>query len=95
MISDKEKIKEIDRKISLIKNKNSDKHSKFYTLSTGLHISIELVSGVIVGFCVGYTLNELFDFGRVFLISLTIMGGIAGFFNVARYLKHEEEDKES
>jgi F0F1-type ATP synthase assembly protein I len=54
-----------------------------------------LVSGVIVGCGIGYMLNEIFDFGSIFLISSTILGGMAGILNVSRYLKQmQQEDRE-
>lgn len=96
MSQDKEKIKEIEKRISLLKGKDKQRNGGLRDdlLSVGLQVSVELVSGVIVGFCVGYTLNEVFDFGPVFLICMTILGGFAGFFNVARYLKQIEKSKE-
>jgi F0F1-type ATP synthase assembly protein I len=40
-------------------------------------------------------LNEIFDFGSIFLISSTILGGMAGILNVSRYLKQmQQEDRE-
>ena len=40
-------------------------------------------------------LNEIFDFGSIFLISLTILGWLAGILNVSRYLKQiQQKDRE-
>ena len=91
------KIDDIDKRILLLKNKDKTDISKenISLLSVGTQVCIELVSGLIVGGGVGYILNEVFDFGKVFLICMVILGGFAGFLNIARYLKSIEnkEDK--
>lgn len=95
MIEKPDDIKSIDDRIQKIKNKEEmdNKHSDFSNWAIGLQISIELVSGVIVGYGVGYILNEIFDLNDIFVICLTILGGIAGFFNVERYLKKPDNEK--
>ncbi len=85
----------LDEKIQKMKKKgsaNENKDSKFSHLSVASQIVIELISGVVVGTGIGYMLNEIFDFGSIFLISLIILGGIAGFLNVSRYLKQIQQN---
>lgn len=91
----KHTIDEIDKRILLLKNKDNTNNSNkdLSLLSVGTQVCIELVSGIIVGAGIGYILNELFDFGRVFLICMVILGGFAGFLNITRYLKSIEKDK--
>ena len=90
----------LNKKIQEMKEKgfggHKNKHTKFFQTSIALQIVIELVSGVIVGTGIGYILNEIFDFGLFFLISLIILGGIAGCLNVARYIKQtrQKDDKD-
>ena len=85
----------LDEKIQKMKQKgfgkSEKKHAKFYQASIAVQVVIELLSGVVVGVSIGYMLNEIFDFGSIFLISLIILGGIAGCLNVARYLKQEQQ----
>ena len=88
-------VQHLDEKIQKMKRKgfgkSEKKHTKFYQASIAAHVVIELFSGVVVGASIGYMLNEIFDFGSILLISLIILGGIAGCLNVARYLKQEQQ----
>lgn len=92
-------IDEIEKKISVLKEKQNTeikKHTNLSQGSMGLNIAIELVSGTFVGLSIGYILDELFDFDSIFLIIFTIMGGLAGLLNVTRYIKssnYNTEDK--
>ena len=90
-------IDEIEKKISVLKEKQNteiNKHTNLSQGSMGLNIAIELVSGTFVGLSIGYMLDELFDFDSVFLIIFTIIGGLAGLLNVARYIKSSNHNKE-
>ena len=91
-------LQKLDEKIQNMKkrgNDNKNKHTKFSQISIAGQITIELVSGVVVGYGIGYMLNEIFDFGSIFLISLTILGWLAGILNVSRYLKQiQQKDRE-
>ena len=82
-------IKSIEERVNALKNKDNEekKRADVYNFSIGIQISIELVSGIITGGAIGYMLKEIFDLNIIFVVCLTILGGIAGFFNVARYLK--------
>ena len=84
-------IQSIEERIALLRKKKENgaipnKDTKVSQTIKGLQISIELVSGVIVGGSIGYILDEMFDFGRTFLVFMTILGGFAGLLNVVRYL---------
>jgi len=90
-------IEEIEKRISVLKEQKdiqSKKHTNFSQTSIGLNIVIELVSGTFVGASIGYIIDELFDFDSIFLIIFTIMGGLAGLLNVARYIKIIDTNKE-
>ena len=90
-------IEEIEKKISVLKEKQNTeikKHTNLSQGSIGLNAAIELVSGTFVGMSIGYILDELFDFDSVFLIIFTIIGGLAGLLNIARYIKSSNYNKE-
>lgn len=95
-----EDVKQIDKRIkdfrSAEKNKNNKVSEKkfVYAYQTGTRIATELVSGVLVGAGVGYFLDELFETAPVLLIIFIIFGGAAGFLNVYRFVKREDQRKE-
>ena len=94
-----EDIKSIDERISKLKknyaNRNrEDKHTEFSHLAVGLQVAIEIVSASFVGAAIGYLMDKIFDFDFIFLVLLTILGGIAGFINVIRYVKQVNANKE-
>lgn len=65
-----------------------------YASKTGFRIGTELVSGVLVGAVLGYFLDRLFHTAPLLLIIFLFLGGIAGFLNVYRFAKSQEEPKE-
>lgn len=90
-----DEIKALDEKIKKMKQKTIigvNKNTKISQTSKAINVVVELVSGVVVGFAIGYTLNEIFDFGKMFLIIFTILGGFAGMFNLSRYLNNKESN---
>lgn len=89
------KIDDIDKRISELKNKGEKFSSKveLSLVSIGTQICIELISGIIVGGGIGYILKEVFDFSEVFLICMIVLGGFAGFLNISRYLKGLEKGR--
>ena len=90
-------IDEIEKKISVLKEKQNTeikKHTNWSQGSMGLNIAIELVSGTFVGLSIGYILDEMFDFGSTFLVFMIILGGFAGLLNVVRYLNKTLNTKE-
>ena len=72
----------------------------FYALSTyigaahiGIRIAADLLSGIAVGSGIGYVLDKVFD-TRPFLFAVFLLfGGAAGFLNVYRMAKDEENKK--
>ncbi|MBR5154657.1 MAG: AtpZ/AtpI family protein [Alphaproteobacteria bacterium] len=86
MKQDKDDIRELEKRIEKLKSKQKEEkdHQEFSPFVGGIQVAIELISGVIVGGAIGYIIKEAFDLGKVFLIIMIIMGGIAGFLNVIR-----------
>ena len=102
MNDDLKDIQSIEERIALLRKKKENdaipnRHTKSSQTIKGLQISIELVSGVIVGGSIGYILDEMFDFGSTFLVFMIILGCFAGLLNVVRYLNktlNTKEDRE-
>lgn len=61
---------------------------------SAFQVSVELISGVLIGAGIGYILDELFDFHSVLLLTFIILGGFAGMLNVYRYVKKIDEQDE-
>ena len=92
-------IEQIDKRIKKFKNKknnNADKESKrfVYAYQIGSRIAAELVSGVLVGAGLGYVLDKVLSSAPLLLIIFLILGGVAGFLNVYRFVKKEDNKKE-
>lgn len=64
-----------------------------YAAKTGFRIGTELLSGVLVGAAVGYFLDKLSGTKPLLLIIFLFLGGAAGFLNVYRFVKSEEQRK--
>ena len=89
----KERIKNFKSGAKLDKEDATEK--KFvYAYQTGTRIATELVSGVLVGAGLGYFLDKLTGTAPVLLIIFLILGGAAGFLNVYRFVKKEDQRKE-
>lgn len=72
-----------------------NKEKKFvYAYQTGSRIATELVSGVLVGAGLGYFLDKFAGTAPALLIIFLILGGAAGFLNVYRFVKKEDQRKE-
>ncbi len=92
-------IKEMEEKIKAFQKKRKAKQSAHETAPSnigsaakGFQLSIELISGVFIGACIGYFLDIVFKTAPVFLAVLTIFGGAAGVLNVYKSAKGEEEE---
>ena len=98
MTDTSEKIQELAKKITLLKHHKAQKyqhHTKPETLNAlAIQPMIERVSGIIVGSSIGYILDEIFDFEGVCLLIFTILGGVAGFINVTRYIHQNKDNQE-
>ena len=60
-------------------------------LSFGYRISSELIAAVIVGVLLGLFLDKLLDTKPIFLISLIILGFLAGLLNIYRLISRIEK----
>ena len=93
-------IKAIEERINLIKSseKKADKtketNSFLYATKTGLRVAVDLLSGVLVGAGLGFVLDRMLNTRPIFLIVMLFLGGAAGFLNVYKFVK-AEEDKET
>lgn len=93
-------IEQIDKRIKHFKNNREQKETdgsekKFvYAYQIGSRIATELVSGVLVGAGLGYLLDKIFETAPLMLITFLILGGAAGFLNVYRFVKKEDNKKE-
>lgn len=93
-------IKRLEERINKIKQQEKEARkdkpeSDFaYAAKTGFRVGTELVSGVVVGTAVGYVLDRIFDSRPLLLIIFLFLGGVAGFLNVYRFVKNEDDKKE-
>ena len=93
-------IKRLEERINKIKQQEKEARkdkpeSDFaYAAKTGFRVGTELVSGVVVGTAVGYVLDSIFDSRPLLLIIFLFLGGVAGFLNVYRFVKNEDDKKE-
>ena len=58
-------------------------------LSSTMMCGVEFASAVVVGIVIGLLLDNHFDKFPLFFIIFFVLGSIAGYFNVVRYLKRE------
>ncbi len=86
-----EKIKAFKKK-ELKKIKDTDSAIRKSDAMTGFQMSIDLISGVIIGAAIGYFLDILFSSWPIFLATLTVLGGFAGILNIYRSAKQEFKD---
>lgn len=91
-------IDNLDRKIRRLREKesgNSDKVSTSYigTAHIGIRIAADLLSGIAVGAGMGYVLDKVFDTRPYLFAVFLLFGGAAGFLNVYRMAKDEENKK--
>lgn len=93
-------IKQLDKKIQQLKGKEKlarqDRPESEYAYATkiGFRIGTELISGVIVGAGLGYLSDKVFDTQPLLLIIFLFLGGAAGFLNVYRFVRSQEQNKE-
>lgn len=93
-------IKQIEDRIMRIQEKewHVRKHkpeSEYsYATKTGFRIGTELLSGVLVGAGLGYVCDLYFGTQPWMLVFFLFLGFAAGFLNVYRFVKSEENKKE-
>jgi ATP synthase protein I len=86
-----ERIEKLERKEEI--KKTSD-NAFIHASKMGFRVGAELLSGVLVGAGIGYFLDKTLGTKPWFLVSLLLIGACAGFLNVYRFIKKEEEKKE-
>lgn len=90
---------DLENKIDSFKQKTKPEESqtsfgRSYSSSLmGFQLSVELLAGVLLGACIGYFLDLLFNTRPVILSILTILGGCAGVLNIYRSSKQEEKGR--
>ena len=88
-------IAQLNERIESLKNmqlaQSADRKEKKFisAYQVGTRIAADLVSGVLVGAGLGYLIDKTFNSSPLALISLLILGSIAGFLNVYRFVKQE------
>ena len=93
-------IKQIETRIANLQKKeqqfrNHKVESEFvFATKTGFRVGTELLSGVIVGAGLGYVFDMYFQTKPWLLIVFLLLGFVAGFLNVYRFVKSEENKKE-
>jgi len=94
-------IKQIEVRIANLQKKeqqvrkNSSGESEFvFATKTGFRVGTELLSGVVVGAGLGYVLDMYLPTKPWMLIVFLLLGFVAGFLNVYRFVKSEENKKE-
>ena len=91
-------IDNLDRKIRELREKetgSSEKGSSTYigAAHIGIRIAADLLSGIAVGAGIGYVLDKVFDTRPYLFAVFLLFGGAAGFLNVYRMAKDEENKK--
>lgn len=81
-----QKIKKFQKKEAL-KQKIPDEERETFGAATGFQMSVELISGVLVGAAIGYFIDLVFNFAPWGLAAFTILGGAAGFLNIYKTSK--------
>lgn len=94
MSGNDEKYDSLEKKISKLRGQeNPESDSEQNPHSIGWRIATELLAGVIVGFGIGYLLDEVFGTSPLFLIIFLLIGVAASFLNVYRVAITDEGDK--
>jgi len=85
-----QKFKSFEKKVQ----KDPTETKFVYAYQIGARIGTELVSGVLVGIGLGYLLDKMFNSAPIMLIIFTILGSAAGFLNIYRFVKQQENRKD-
>ena len=72
-------MKKSEQRLSTLKTHNQ--HIKTTKNSYGHNFAIDMMSGMIVGFALGYSADLYFQTTPIFIFILTIIGTIAGIYN--------------
>ena len=74
----------IDAAITKKGNKNKNHQLNQSLLNTFSRVATELLAGLLVGGCIGWTIDKWFDTNPWFLILFFLLGGAAGILNLWR-----------
>ncbi len=88
-----ERIAKLQRKEQQVRKGKSESPFIFAT-KTGFRVGTELLSGVVVGAGLGYVLDMYLSTKPWLLVCFVLLGFVAGFLNVYRFVKSEENKKE-
>jgi ATP synthase protein I len=74
----------IDNAIAKKGNKNKNNEHNQGLLNTFSRVASELLAGLLIGGCIGWTIDKWFDTNPWFLILFFLLGGAAGILNLWR-----------
>ena len=85
------KLKELEKKIDKVKKKKLEKNQldkkPIVDYSIAINISIELVTGIVLGVFLGLMIDNYLQTKPLMLIIFFILGTLVGFFNIYKTLK--------
>ncbi len=87
------RIKSLEKKERLAA-KQGEENRFVYASKTGFRVSVELLSGVLIGAGLGYILDNFLNTAPLMLVIFLFFGAAAGFLNVYRFVRTEEEKRE-
>ena len=70
-----------------LKNKESEGGGTPSNIGVGLKISLDLISPIIVGCIIGLGIDNFFSSKPIFFLIFLLLGVVAGFLNIYRYMK--------
>jgi ATP synthase protein I len=88
----------LDKRIRQAKEKQAPplpKEEHYSMAQQGWRMVIELVSGLLIGFGIGYGLDVLFGTLPILLVLFTLLGFAAGIRTMVRTAKEIQENKEA
>ena len=78
----------IDAAIAKKEIKHENKENNQNLLNTFSRVATELLAGLLIGGCIGWTLDKWLDTNPWFLILFFLLGGAAGILNLRRAQEH-------
>lgn len=88
MIEEKDKIKELEKKIKNFRYSEDDKKYNNSGLGMALRVASDLVAGIVVGSALGYFIDKLLDTKPIFLVICFFLGFVAAFLNIYRSINN-------
>tara|TARA_B100000214_G_scaffold143323_1_gene102525 strand:- start:378 stop:629 length:252 start_codon:yes stop_codon:yes gene_type:complete len=78
----------LKKKLKILKKKNIQKNkNKNPSIQIGLKLSLDLISPIIVGVCIGLGIDKIFFTKPIFFLIFLLLGIIAGFFNIYKSME--------